>query len=272
MKKPLLWVVSFVVTLGFALFQRMTGPTYPVRSSGVEVPGAAAVSYRFPRSCTTGGDDCVPRVTSAAPAEGYLLWKRYRTGDEPQVLPMAYEAGRLTARLPDQPPAGKLEYRVFLRTQAGETELAKAPVVTRFKGAVPHFILIPHILMMFLFMLFSVRIFVSAAWNLPQPRFAVPLNVAFLALGGFLFGPLTQKYAFGQLWTGFPFGYDLTDNKTLVMMIFWLAGLAAFLKEKKPRFWLITAFIVTAAIYLVPHSMFGSELDYGKGEVVTGRK
>ena len=272
MKKTLLWALSFLVTLGFAMFQRMTGPTYPVRASGVSAPGAAGISYRFPCSCTTGGDDCVPRVSSASPLEGYLLWKRYRTSDEPQALAMVYDSGRLTAALPDQPPAGKLEYRVFLRTQAGETELTKAPVVTRFKGAVPGWILGPHILMMFLFMVFSVRIFIGAASGQALPRYAVALNVGFLALGGFLFGPLTQKYAFGQLWTGFPFGYDLTDNKTLVMMIFWLAALAAWLKGKGVRFWLITAFAVTAAIYLVPHSMFGSELDYSKGEVTTGRK
>jgi hypothetical protein len=124
---------------------------------------------------------------------------------------------------------------------------------------------------MFLFMLFSVRIFLSAAFGLEPVRHSVPATAAFLVLGGFVFGPLTQYYAFGQGWTGFPFGRDLTDNKTLIMLVFWLAALRATLKGKAARAWVIAAFIVTAAVYLVPHSMFGSQLDYKKGEVVTGK-
>jgi len=137
---------------------------------------------------------------------------------------------------------------------------------------VPGWILIPHIALMFLFMLFSVRIFLSAAFGFEPVRHSVPATVVFLVLGGFLFGPLTQYYAFGQAWTGFPNGRDLTDNKTLVMLVFWLVALWATLKAKAARFWLIAAFAVTAAVYFVPHSLFGSELDYAKGQVVTGGK
>lgn len=176
-----------------------------------------------------------------------------------------------SAVLPSQPPAGKLEYVVVLKTASGDLQLGGGPVVTRFKGAVPGWILIPHIALMFLFMLFSVRIFLSAAFGLEPVKHSVPATVAFLLLGGFVFGPATQYYAFGQAWTGFPYGYDLTDNKTLVMLVFWLLALWAVLKEKAARFWLIAAFAVTALVYFVPHSMFGSELDYSKGQVVTGK-
>jgi len=100
---------------------------------------------------------------------------------------------------------------------------------------------------------------------------AVALNLGFLLLGGFLFGPIVQQYAFGQAWTGFPFGMDLTDNKTLIMLVFWLPALVFALKERNYKPWIILAVFVTFAVYLVPHSMFGSELDYKKGEVVTGK-
>jgi len=39
-------------------------------------------------------------------------------------------------------------------------------------------------------------------------------------------GPLVQLNAFGDLWTGWPFGGDWTDNKTLFAFIFWV--IAAF--------------------------------------------
>lgn len=268
MKKTLLWVLSFLITVFFAVFQRMTGPTYPVK--GGLVDGTGITSYRLPRSCTTGGDDCLVKVAYKGPLEGRVEWRRYKTEDPVMTSPLFAKEGVLTFLLPSQPPAGKLEYRVFVKHPSGERELSRGPVVTRFKGAVPAWILVPHILLMFLFMLFSVRIFLSAAFGFEPVRHSVPATVAFLVLGGFVFGPLTQYYAFGQAWTGFPFGRDLTDNKTLIMLAFWAAALWATLKNKAPRAWLIAAFIVTAAVYFVPHSMFGSELDYAKNQVVTG--
>ncbi|HAT71763.1 MAG TPA: hypothetical protein DCS63_03000 [Elusimicrobia bacterium] len=262
------WVLSFLITVFFAVFQRMTGPTYPV--SGGKVDGMGITSYRLPRSCTTGGDDCSVEIKYKGPLEGRVEWRRYKTADPVQVSPLEAKDGRLLFPFPSQPPAGKLEYRVFVDHPSGGREVSRGPVVTRFKGAVPGWILVPHILLMFLFMLFSVRIFLSAAFALEPVKHSVPATVAFLLLGGFLFGPLTQYYAFGAAWTGFPYGRDLTDNKTLLMLVFWLIALRAVLRGRAARFWLIAAFAVTAAVYFVPHSMFGSELDYSKNQVVTG--
>jgi len=272
MRKTLFWALSFFITVGFALFQRMTGPTYPVKSGELSLNGTRLLSYRFPRSCTTGGKDCVIKVRSDGRLEGFAVWKRYKTEDAPARADLSYQDGLLSGSLPDQPPAGKLEYRVFLKTAGGEAELSKAPVITRFKGAVPAWALIPHIIFIFLFMFFSVRIFLSVFSGDIAVKHAVALNVFFLLLGGFVFGPIVQHYAFGQAWTGFPFGLDLTDNKTLVMLVFWLPALFAVFRERASRPWIILAFAVTAVVYLVPHSMFGSELDYKKGEVVTGGK
>lgn len=271
MKKTLFWLLSFLVTASFAVFQRLTGPTYPVKGGPSAAGSEAVASYRFPRSCTVGEGDCEIKIRADSPLDGRVAWRRYKTGDAYADIPLiAYREGWRIGRLPDQPPAGKLEYRVFIRTGAGDAQLG-GPVVARFKGPVPAWVLIPHIALMFLFMLFSVRIFLSAAFNLEPVRHSVPATVAFLLLGGFVFGPLTQYYAFGQAWTGFPFGYDLTDNKTLLMLLAWLPALRAVLKEKPARLWLNLAFAVTAAVYLVPHSLFGSELDYAKGQVVTGK-
>ncbi|OGR52950.1 MAG: hypothetical protein A2049_04285 [Elusimicrobia bacterium GWA2_62_23] len=269
MRKVLLWLLSFLITASFAVYQRATGPTYPVKGGKVE--GSGIYYYRLPRSCTSGANDCLVNVSSLEPAAGRLEWRRYKTGEPFTSVPLEFKNERLFFYLPPQPPAGKLEYRVFVKTAQGETELTSKPLVARFKGAVPGWILTPHIVLMFLFMLFSVRIFLTAAFGAPPVRHSVPATFLFLLLGGFVFGPATQYYAFGAAWTGFPFGYDLTDNKTLLMLLAWLPALWAVLKERPARLWLNLAFAVTAAVYLVPHSLFGSELDYKKGEVVTGK-
>ncbi|MGE5437947.1 MAG: hypothetical protein ACM3O3_12010, partial [Syntrophothermus sp.] len=69
-------------------------------------------------------------------------------------------------------------------------------------------------------------------------------------------------------WTGFPFGYDLTDNKTAIAFAGWLIALLAVLMKKRERVFIIFAAILMFIVFLIPHSMFGSELDYTKTDSV----
>ena len=62
----------------------------------------------------------------------------------------------LFAEVPQQPAAGKIQYYIEITDSKGTQSYFKdEPVVIRFKGGVPAFILVPHILLMFLAMLFS---------------------------------------------------------------------------------------------------------------------
>ena len=95
------------------------------------------------------------------------------------------------------------------------------------------------------------------------------MTLVFLILGGFIMGPVVQKFSFGQYWTGWPLGDDLTDNKTLFALIAFVV--AWFFRSKSYGRWLaILAAVVMLVVYLIPHSMNGSELDVESGEVVTG--
>lgn len=294
MKKTLFWFLSFLIAASFAVFQRMTGPTYPVKGSTLLPDNKYRVFYLFPRSCTLDGIGCPVKVEiqpkSKCPMGGGILrWKRFKTSDNWSIA--------ANFVLPNQPPAGKVEYQVVYTLgdnnnfgiptgsthkgcsslKQGQNEYPKEIIigpertVARFKGPVPGWILIPHIVLMFLFMLFSTRIFLTAFTGDIVIKHAVAMNFVFLLLGGFVFGPLTQYHAFGQYWTGWPLGRDLTDTKILPMLVFWAAALWAAFKAKNPRPWFIAAFAVTVLVYLVPHSMFGSELDYSTGAVVTGK-
>jgi hypothetical protein len=90
------------------------------------------------------------------------------------------------------------------------------------------------------------------------------LTVALLFAGGFVLGPLVQKFAFGVAWAGFPAGSDLTDNKTLIAFLFWIVALVAGRKGRPARPFVIAASLVTLLIFLIPHSLRGSELDYSR--------
>ena len=86
-------------------------------------------------------------------------------------------------------------------------------------------------------------------------------------VGGLIMGPLVQKYAFDALWTGWPFGHDLTDNKTLVAFVFWMIALWRARRFPDGRVWIIVASIITLVIFLIPHSVLGSEIDYTQREM-----
>ena len=147
--------------------------------------------------------------------------------------------------------------------------LNENPVIIRFKGAVPAGVLIPHILFIFIAEQLSFVAGLYAIYKIDRYKLYSWLTVAFLIMGGFVLGPVIQKYAFGELWTGFPFGQDLTDNKVLFALIFWIIALVFNYKKDRPNL-VILAAVVFFLITLIPHSLFGSEMDYESGEVIQG--
>lgn len=262
MKKPLLWFLAVVITLGSAVYQRLTGPTYPLR--GKAVVEGTEIKYRLPRSAETVRDAEV-RIPAPAPLQGHLDYKRFKTEDAWTRVVLAREGGDLVGLLPKQPSAGKLAYKLSLTGGYVATPVTgDDPVILRFKDPVPGWIIIPHVLIMFAGMLLSTAAGLAALDKKRNPRRFVLWTVTLLFAGGFILGPLVQKFAFGVAWAGFPVGLDLTDNKTLIAFLFWIAALVAGRKGKPARPFVLAASLVTLVIYLIPHSLLGSEFDYSK--------
>ena len=267
LKKVLLWVLAVIISLGTMVYQRMTGPTYP---KDYEITYAEE-SYKFELPRSHGGEsDCPVVLDLPASFEGKIIWRKFPTEQPWSELDLVRSEEGLTAQLPHQPPAGKLEYHLELNADGNLIDLGDSEnVLIRFKAAVPNWALIPHVLMMVLTVILSMATILFALANLPVYKTYVGITIIFLLLGGFILGPVVQKFSFGQFWTGWPFGDDLTDNKTLFALIAFLA--AWFLRKKSYGRWLaIGAAVVMMAVYLIPHSMNGSELDVDTGEVVTG--
>lgn len=262
-KSILLWLIAFVLTVLTAIYQRMTGPTYPI-SGEVEI-GNEIINYKLDRSHGGEGDYQIDIDIKEENINGFLVWKRYKTKDEWTKVEMVRQNGKLVGYLPHQPPAGKLIYHVILQKNGESIVIPeKGEVIIRFKGDVPTGFLIPHIIFIFGAMLLSTR---TGLEYFNEGKKFKPLTIftfIFVIIGGFIFGPIVQKYAFGEFWTGFPFGHDLTDNKILVGFIGWLLALIAIYKFKKPKRWIVFASILMFVIFLIPHSLLGSELDYNE--------
>ena len=262
-KSLLLWLLAFSLTVITAVYQRVTGPTYPV--SGEVVIDGNKVEYNLARSHGGEGDHQIEIEGKDELICGELIWKRYKTNDEWTSIEMTRQNGKLVATLPHQPPAGKLVYHIILQKNDEVFVLPEeGGVIIRFKGDVPIYFLIPHIIFIFGAMLLSTRTGLEHFNEGKKFKSLTILTFIFVIIGGFIFGPIVQKYAFGAFWTGFPFGHDLTDNKILVGFIGWLLALIAFYKFKNPKRWIVFAAILMFIIFLIPHSVLGSELDYNE--------
>ncbi len=264
-----LWAVALLITLVAIFYQNRTGPTHAKR---IELRVAEDQEYFFKLPRSHGGEsDCwleleIPDTLIT----GELYFRRFPTNEDWQVTGFIRRKEKLVAFLPHQPPAGKLEYYLLLK-RAGQVfrEPYGEPVVIRFRGEVPAGIIIPHVLLMFLAMLFSNLALLLALFNFKQYRLYGSITMVILFIGGLIFGPLVQKYAFGQWWTGFPLGFDLTDNKTLIAFVFWLIAVFGNIRKDR-RYLTLLAAIVMLVIFSIPHSVRGSELDPATGEIKTG--
>ena len=146
---------------------------------------------------------------------------------------------------------------------------AERPAAIRYTGAVPAGVLIPHIIFMFLAMLLATRAGLEVfrrqlAAASDDCRYIVFCGVHFMAetanilanrpywtlatlfIGGMGLGPFVTHYAFGPWWTGFPVGSDITDSKTLIALVAWIAAAIAVGRSRIEKAWVVLAALVKA--------------------------
>ncbi len=278
-KNVFFWIIAIIITTVISYLQVVTGPTYP--KSGSIIFQGKQITYKFLRSYSTNSDCPVILQVPDSTIKATLLWKRYKTKDERERIVMTLYKDTIVddefsdrmqksgyffyAKLPKQPPAGKLEYYIRIETNQSEKNIPEeGPVIIRFKGDVPAFYLILHIIVIFASFIVGIRTGLEYFNKEPKYKKFVFWTLGLLFLGGFIFGPIIQKFAFGEYWTGFPLGFDLTDNKILISFIGWVVAAVSLYRSKKPGRWIIGAVILMIVVFLIPHSLLGSELDWNK--------
>jgi hypothetical protein len=240
----------------------MTGPTYPVRGH-VEIEGKI-IKYRLIRTYDGDDDAKVKIVVPDTSVKGEIKLRRFKSYDTWLTAPLQRSGDTLIGFLPHQAPAGKVMYEVTLIQGATRYLLNDHPAVLRYKGFVPGFILIPHIFFIFLAMMFSTLTGMMVVFKMKHTYIYAWITLVTLTLGGMILGPFVQKYSFDAYWTGWPYGYDLTDNKSLIAFIFWTIAVIVMTFKRENKIWPIIASIVLLSIFLIPHSVLGSEIDFTK--------
>ncbi len=264
------WTLAVLVALAAMIYQRSTGPTYEYKGH-LEYAGEKH-KYELLRSqeTTEGAKIELPHFNDST-YNATLHFKRYRTDDSVSTQSFQLDQNnKFIAQLPVQPAAGKMEYFITGSIDGEEFNIpaeGEDKIVLRYKDPVSNYILIPHVTLMILAIIFGIRAGLSALIDDGSMRKWTMVAFSAMTLGGMILGPLVQKSAFGEYWTGFPFGGDFTDNKMLIMWLVWAIALAIIgFKEKKKetvsRSSVLLASVVMIVVYLIPHSLGGSTLDY----------
>ncbi|MCX7737376.1 MAG: hypothetical protein N2319_11785 [Candidatus Kapabacteria bacterium] len=267
-KNIILWVLAIIIMSGFAIYQRTTGPTYPFRGQ-IELEGEK-IKFSLPRTHEGNTDQKVYIIVKNREIKAEMNYRRHPSHDDWTTIDMMRSDDSLIAFIPNQPPAGKIMYNINLIKNTGEkVKLIEKPVITRFKGVVPNWLLITHIIFVFSAVIFSTRTAFEAIFKGKNYVKLTLITLILMFFGVVIFGPIMQYYAFGEFWTGWPlkgwlnFG-DLTDNKSAVMFLGWLIAYFKIRKNPDKKHWIYIAAIITIATFLIPHSLMGSEIDYTK--------
>lgn len=262
----LLWVLAVILTLGISTYQRMTGPTKPMR--GEIIVNQQTLKYKLIR---TWGKDSPAEIMLSEEFRDFqavLVYKRFKSHDNWDTIPFIEKDQFLVASLPQLPAAGKMIYHVKILKDNELYTVNSEAAILRYKGSVPAWALIPHIILMYLAMLFSMRTGFEALFVRRKTYKYSILTLIFLLSGGLVFGAIVQKFAFDAYWTGWPFGTDLTDNKTAIALIMWALAVVVLRKNKNNLIMPVLASIILLIVYLIPHSMMGSELDFTEENIV----
>lgn len=223
------------------------------------------------------------KVTGATQVN--LIYKIGKEGEFVRV-PMnrvPNEENVFTASLPHYPKATKAWYFIEATKVSGEGEVRVTlpdnsvpdfkPILLKYEGVVPLYVIIPHVLCNFAAIFFAAMTLFSAVDVRRGKRtlkevVKFPLITFILLFLGFVpFGIAMNWFAFGVTWEAVPFGRDVTDNKSQIILLFWLATLILVkgtilgkgeeknLVSKRGYFTMvIVTLIVTIAMYAIPHS------------------
>jgi hypothetical protein len=203
----------------------------------------------------------------------------YRSQGRPyQIAEMRLlEPGKYFGSIPAHGRGVKVEY--YIEAKAGSDLVARVPAREKaeafqvyFKGRPNRYLLVSHVVVIFIALFFFILSGYLAYRALKDRRSLLYIpRVAFLGTIAFFIAsvPLGMAVAYqtyGKPWTGFPFGSDLTDNKSLGILVYW--AVCGFLYRgslfrKDPSRDLVSmatmpyvhiaGAIITVVLFLIPH-------------------
>jgi hypothetical protein len=276
-------VGAFFFTLLLLFFTRKTTAVRSVYEM-VEQGGVRIEHFTVPKQV----EDNIPVIKAKVKGASQVNLV-YKIGKEGQynfieMNPISGEENSYEASIPIHPKGMKAWYYLEAIKEAPEGEIKVTlparssgefkPIRLKFEGEVPAYVVIPHVFSIFAAFFFATLTLFSAI-DLKRRKITLSKSVRLCAvtllllfIGFFPFGWAMNYFAFGVLWEAFPFGTDVTDNKSQIMFAFWLVtmfmvkgtllgkgGHRNLVSDRGYSTLVIVSFIATILIVTIPHSM-----------------
>ncbi len=277
-------IIALILTLILLSVARRISERKP-ELKVVELDGIKIEHTTVVEKVGNGDAEIYARVTTPRPVEEYLIELVYRVGDGDFVsVPMQSkdeDANGFSAAIPWQLKGKRAYYYAAVTDRSGNevtlpdrVNLLNAPFMIKFKGIVALPIIGAHIICMFATIIF---VFLALFCSIDILRGKQVLSglstytifaTLFIFVGGFPLGFLVAYQTFGVGWSGIPIGWDITDNKTVILLAYWLILLFLIRRtlaqrkvglsvpgDKLVSTMTILGVILTLLIYLIPHSI-----------------
>jgi hypothetical protein len=218
-------------------------------------------------------------ITGGPPTSPISAFIFYRTDQRPfQVADMSSLGnGKYFGAIPPHPRGDVVQYYIEARTASDI--VARVPAKAQaegfsftVKGKANTSLLVIHITLIFISLFFflyagylSIRALQHRRSLLYIPRVAF-LGLAVFFVASIPLGMIVGYQVYGVPWTGFPVGDDLTDNKSLVILLYWIVCAVLYrgsLWRKDPTHDILpmvtlpyvhlVGSIITAILFALPH-------------------
>ena len=210
--------------------------------------------------------------------KGYINHREGKSGEFIKTELVRIEESHKFAGLIPGLEKGKRTYYYIEATDVADHTLRLPKteyLVLRWIGDTPRFLLYSHIFFMAVALVFLIHALYYALYQLILEKRnellykSVFWGTVCFFIAGFPIGWWVAYIAYGIAWTGVPFGWDITDNKTLITFFYW-ATIMVLLKGNPFRlvdskryiisdrtFSVLTIIgaIITLVVFLIPHSI-----------------
>ncbi len=270
MKLIIRYAAAFILTILMLAIARKTSTRHAVEFN------TAIEGVSFSHNTTTESFGESPVLTVKASDTNNITAMVYfsnKAGGPYESLVMNPGPDGFSCELPVLPKGQKWFYHINISRNGVPLAVfpAKDDQFIKFKGHVSPLVIYPHIFFMFA-TIFTGLITVFLAFEaLKNKEYIIKSvkylmwTVIFVFIGGIPLGYLVAYQTFGQGWGGIPIGWDITDNKTLIILFFWLITFLLSLKGLKGGdlkisrslyfALVILSFVVTFISYMIPHSI-----------------
>ena len=217
-------------------------------------------------------------VTRSAEPGSLKVYLKYYRDDEFHTLEMSRLEG--TDYFGVELPGGTLGSRTYYYLEAfdgGGNHLVIPEKATedftneydyfkiRFEGEAAFILLLLHIVLMIAVLFLLIHALYYAMYYLQTndkgEHIVKTVNAGLITffITGFPIGWIIEKQVLGNYWEGIPFGWDITDSKTLIIMVLWLIFIILHRMSKISlrayARWVIINTLITILLFLIPHSL-----------------